>query len=170
MMFSSSCYFELSILILYFFLSSSLSYFYTLYFYATVCPPSGCLWNILFIYLFTETGSTVLAPFVAKDDLEVLLLPLHPQGIVAGAHHPWYWSSSPRASLCWTSILPTHLHPSLALSFLVLRHCRKMLHLKGFGKHRLKCSVLHSLCKWGSNGSIEECEVLVTLKQNFKKI
>lgn len=60
---------------LYFFLSSSLSNFYTLYFYATVSPPSGCLWNIyLFIYLFTETGSAVLAPSVAKDDLEVLLL------------------------------------------------------------------------------------------------
>lgn len=54
MMFSSSCYFELSILILYFFLSSSLSYFYTLYFYAIVSPPSGCLWNILFIYLLRQ--------------------------------------------------------------------------------------------------------------------
>lgn len=82
---------------LYFFLSFSLSYFYTLYFYAAISPPSGCLWNILFIYLFTETGSTVLAPSVAKDDLEVLLLPLHPQGVVAGTHLPWFHASDAEA-------------------------------------------------------------------------
>lgn len=38
-------------------------------------PQAVSFWNLyLFIYLFTETGSAVLAPSVAKDDLEVLLL------------------------------------------------------------------------------------------------
>lgn len=144
MMFSSSCYFELSILILFsifFFPLVCLIFILCIFMPQSPHPQAVSGTFYLSIYLFTETGSTVFAPSVAKDDLEVLLLPLHPQGAVAGTHHPWCWSSSPRASLCWTSILPTHLHPSLALSFLELKRChRKMLHLKGFGKHRLNAS------------------------------
>lgn len=78
MMLSSSCCFELSILILF-----SIFFFPLVCLIFTLCifmpqsphPQAVSVWNIyLFIYLFTETGSAVLAPSVAKDDLEVLLL------------------------------------------------------------------------------------------------